>query len=94
MLVLSRRVGEKLLIGDDIEVVILDSRGDGVRIGINAPRSTKIHRAEVVEAVKAANESAALSAATKTEGAQALSSMLAAKQAGADSSTPSSPKIL
>ena len=54
MLVLSRRVGEKLLIGDDIEVVILDSRGDGVRIGINAPRDMKIHRAEVAEAVKEA----------------------------------------
>ncbi|WP_435299667.1 carbon storage regulator CsrA [Timonella sp. A28] len=59
MLVLSRRVGEKLLIGDDIEVVILDSRGDGVRIGINAPKDLKIHRAEVVEAVKEANANAA-----------------------------------
>ena len=80
MLVLSRRVGEKLLIGDDIEVVILDSRGDVVRIGINAPRTTKIHRAEVVEAVKSANEAAAQSAAAHPDGAQALRSLLAAKK--------------
>ena len=59
MLVLSRRVGEKLLIGDDIEIVILDSRGDGVRIGINAPREMKIHRAEVVEATLDVEASAA-----------------------------------
>lgn len=52
MLVLSRRVGEKLLIGDDIEVVILDSRGDGVRIGVNAPRDMKVHRAEVINALR------------------------------------------
>lgn len=59
MLVLSRRVGEKLLIGDDIVVTILDSRGDGVRIGIDAPRSMRVHRAEVVEAVIRANQEAA-----------------------------------
>lgn len=81
MLVLTRRIGEKLLIGDDIEVVILDSRGDGVRIGINAPQSTKIHRAEVVEAVRAANELAAQSAQEHRDGAQALSSLLSAQRA-------------
>ena len=58
MLVLSRKVGERLLIGDDIVVTILDSRGDGVRIGIDAPRSLKVHRAEVIEAVTAANKEA------------------------------------
>lgn len=58
MLVLSRRVGERLLIGDDIVLTILDSRGDGVRIGIEAPRSMKVHRAEVIEAVTAANKEA------------------------------------
>lgn len=63
MLVLSRRVGEKLLIGDDIVITVIDTRGDGVRLGIEAPRSTSIHRAEVVEAVTASNESAAVSAA-------------------------------
>jgi len=55
MLVLSRRVGEKLLIGDDIVITIIDTRGDGVRIGIDAPRSMRVNRAEVVEAVQASN---------------------------------------
>lgn len=58
MLVLSRRVGEQILIGDDIVVTILDSRGDGVRIGIDAPRSTRVNRAEVVEAVRESNVAA------------------------------------
>ena len=58
MLVLSRRVGEQILIGDDIVVTILDSRGDGVRIGIEAPRSTRVNRAEVVAAVEASNVAA------------------------------------
>lgn len=77
MLVLSRRVGEKLLIGDDIEITIIDSRGDGVRIGIDAPRSMKIHRAEVVEAVKESNSTANVAddAAAQAAG-EALKSLL------------------
>ena len=67
MLVLSRRVGEKLLIGDDIVVTIIDTRGDGVRIGIDAPRSMRVNRAEVVEAVQASN----IAATTVDDAAQA-----------------------
>jgi carbon storage regulator len=55
MLVLSRRVGERLLIGDDIVVTVIEVRGDGVRLGIDAPREVRVHRAEVLEAVRAAN---------------------------------------
>ena len=62
MLVLSRRVGERLMIGDDIVITILEVRSDGVRLGIDAPRSIAVNRAEVIEAVKAANLAA--SAAT------------------------------
>ncbi|MBI9114592.1 carbon storage regulator CsrA [Sanguibacter suaedae] len=58
MLVLSRRVGEQLLIGDDIVVTIIETRGDGVRIGIDAPRSMRVNRAEIVEAVKDSNRAA------------------------------------
>lgn len=58
MLVLSRRVGERLMIGDDIVVTILEVRSDGVRIGIEAPRSIAVNRAEVLEAVKEANVAA------------------------------------
>jgi carbon storage regulator len=55
MLVLSRRVGERLLIGDDIVLTVIEVRSDGVRLGIDAPRSVRVHRAEVLEAITAAN---------------------------------------
>jgi carbon storage regulator len=58
VLVLTRKLGEKILIGDDIEVTVLDVRGDGVRIGIDAPRGVKIQREEVLRAVEAANREA------------------------------------
>ena len=59
MLVLSRRVGERLMIGDDVVLTILEVRSDGVRLGIDAPRSVVVNRAEVIEAVKASNVEAA-----------------------------------
>jgi carbon storage regulator len=55
MLVLTRKPGERILIGDNIVVTILDSRGDGVRIGIDAPRGISIQREEVLKAVADAN---------------------------------------
>jgi carbon storage regulator len=55
MLVLTRKPGERILIGDNIVVTILDSRGDGVRIGIDAPRGISIQREEVLRAVADAN---------------------------------------
>lgn len=59
MLVLTRKVGERIVIGDDIVITVLDSRGDGVRIGIDAPRGVKIQREEVIKAVTEANVEAA-----------------------------------
>ena len=64
MLVLTRKVGERILIGDDIVITVLDARGDGVRIGIDAPRGVKIQREEVVRAVTEANAEAAAAAGT------------------------------
>jgi carbon storage regulator len=58
MLVLSRRVGERLVIGDDIVVTVIEVRSDGVRLGIDAPRSVSVHRAEVLDAVRASNVAA------------------------------------
>jgi len=63
VLVLTRKVGERILVGDDIVITVLDSRGDGVRIGIDAPRGVKIQREEVVRAVIEANAEAAAAAA-------------------------------
>ena len=59
MLVLTRRAGESIVIGDDVRVVVLDVRGDTIRIGIEAPRSVQVHRAEVYAEVQAANAAAA-----------------------------------
>ena len=52
MLVLSRQKDESIIIGDDVEVVIVDVRGDKVRLGINAPREIPVHRKEIYEAIQ------------------------------------------
>ena len=49
MLVLSRKVNERILIGEDIELVVVQIRGDKVRIGIAAPKDVSIHRQEVAD---------------------------------------------
>ena len=59
MLVLSRRAGESIVIGDDVTITILDVRGDVVRVGIEAPRSVKVHRAELLRELEASNRQAA-----------------------------------
>lgn len=64
MLVLSRHRDETIMIGDRIEVTVVDIRGDKVRIGINAPTSIAVHRKEVYEAIRRENEEAAAAAAT------------------------------
>jgi len=58
MLVLSRQRDETIMIGDDIEITIVDIRGDKVRLGINAPRQVQVHRKEVYEAIKRENAEA------------------------------------
>ena len=52
MLVLSRQKDESIVIGDDIEIVIVDVRGDKVRLGITAPKNISVHRREVYEAIQ------------------------------------------
>jgi len=53
MLVLSRRVGEEILIGKDIRLMVVEVRGDKVRIGLDVPRDITVHRKEVAEAIAA-----------------------------------------
>ncbi len=55
MLVLSRQRDETIMIGDEVEITIVDIRGDKVRLGIDAPRSVQVHRKEVYEAIKREN---------------------------------------
>ena len=52
MLVLSRQRDESIMIGDDVEIVIVDIRGDKVRLGITAPTEIPVHRKEVYESIK------------------------------------------
>lgn len=85
MLVLSRRVGERLLIGDDIVVTVIEVRSDGVRLGIEAPRDVRVHRAEVLDAVRAAN-AAAVEADSGTEAA--LKRLVPAGAGSAPAPTP------
>lgn len=59
MLVLSRQRDETIMIGDDVEITIVDIRGDKVRLGITAPRQIQVHRKEVYEAIKRENQRAA-----------------------------------
>ena len=58
MLVLSRQRDETIMIGDEVEVTIVDVRGDKVRLGITAPARIAVHRKEVYEAIRAENEQA------------------------------------
>lgn len=59
MLVLSRRVGESVVIGDDIVVTVLEVRGDVVRVGVAAPRHVQVHRQELLEELADSNRAAA-----------------------------------
>ncbi len=58
MLILSRKKDQKIMIGDGIEVWVVDIRGDTVKIGIKAPREVKVFRFEVAQEIEAANQAA------------------------------------
>jgi carbon storage regulator len=64
MLVIARKVGQTVLIGDEIEITVSSVRGDQVRLAINAPRSISIYRKEAVEQVELGN-AAAIDSATE-----------------------------
>jgi carbon storage regulator len=58
MLILSRKVNEKIMIGEDISISIIEVRGDQVRIGVDAPKNVKVFRQEVFDAIRAENKAA------------------------------------
>ena len=56
MLILTRRVGETLMVGDDITVTVLGVKGNQVRIGVNAPRDVAVHREEIYDRIKSEHD--------------------------------------
>jgi len=59
MLIITRRPGEKVMLGDDVVIEVIEVSGSSVRIGIDAPKSVPVYREELWKAVKAENEAAA-----------------------------------
>lgn len=53
MLILTRKIGESLLIGDNVEITVLSVRGNQVKLGVNAPKEISIHREEIYQRIKA-----------------------------------------
>lgn len=84
MLVLSRRVGESIVIGDDVVVTVLEIRGDVVRVGVDAPRSVAVRRQELLEQLAESNRSAA----SPSPDAVAGLSRLVGKQSPAGAQAP------
>lgn len=81
MLVLSRRIGEKIVIGDGIVVTVVEVHRDSVRLGVDAPRSVPVNRAELLEAVSHEN----VAAMSDTDAQAALRSLKNIKPKGASS---------
>jgi len=82
-LVLTRRIGESVRIDGEIEVTLLDIKGDSVRIGVKAPRETRIQRSEIVDAVVAENVSAAADSGEDAE--KAIFEALAKRRSAGES---------
>lgn len=72
MLALTRKAGQSIIIGDQIEVVIVEVKGDQVRLGIKAPRDISIYRKEIYEEIQAENRAAANSVKLPLEGVDGI----------------------
>ncbi|HOM87606.1 MAG TPA: carbon storage regulator CsrA, partial [Spirochaetota bacterium] len=55
MLVLARKINESIMIGDDVEIVIIDIKGDQVKLGIKAPKTISVHRKEIYDEIQKEN---------------------------------------
>jgi carbon storage regulator len=67
MLILTRRVGETVMIGNEVTVTVLGVKGNQVRIGVNAPKDVAVHREEIYERIKREEDQVARSGATITK---------------------------
>jgi len=89
MLILTRRVGQAIKIGDEIEITVVQVSGDQVRLGVTAPRNVRVHRTEVLEQIAQENVLAAQSSA-ETENIERLLGKSAKEKKKRDSSGESS----
>jgi carbon storage regulator len=83
MLVLARRLNESIMIGDEIEVVVIDIKGDQVKLGIRAPKRVTVHRKEIYEEIRKENI-AAMDLKLKPEELNELSEFLKKGKDGKD----------
>lgn len=67
MLILTRRVGETLMIGDEVTITVLGVKGNQVRVGINAPKNVAVHREEIYERIKREHRGGPVSAAQPSD---------------------------
>jgi carbon storage regulator len=73
MLILTRRVGETVMIGDDVSVTVLRVKGNQIRLGVNAPKNVSVQREEIFDRMKGEDREVALA----TEGAEATAEQAA-----------------
>ena len=78
MLVLTRRLNQSIKIGDDVEITVIEVRGDQVRLGVSAPRDVAVHRKEIYLQIQQENRAAALSG-PEAGGLDAVTEALAAR---------------
>ena len=90
MLILTRRVGETVMIGNDVTVTVLGVKGNQVRVGVNAPRDVAVHREEIFERIKREEHDgsgAATTATTTSSGARTATRINGHATNGADRDT-------
>lgn len=77
MLILSRKIDEKIKIGDDITITLIDVHGDQVKIGVEAPKNVKVFRQEVFNAIQSENKAAVVSTEAEISNEKAISAVSA-----------------
>ena len=90
MLILARRIGESIIVADQIEISVIDIKGDQVKLGITAPPQVKVYRREVYAAIQAENRAAASASPDALHGLEGLLGGGKAPGATAPGSGPSS----